>query len=404
MTTNVRQVVRQVGGERVLLALASPAPAAFVTLWGVLAVSILADPARPYTDGAWTTFDLISLGLVGGIVGLLSRPVAAAVGIPLGLAAAVALHSYNLAAVVFYYPQVGSRLTGPEWTPAVVGALLAGFAAIVVGYLLGRGIGLASRISRGARGLAIIRAGDRTGPGSPAVVALVATLAAPIAAIAVGVLLVGGSLLPTAESAYVSAGGQPTAAIQVVIRGNEIVTVEPASIPAGWAHVVIARGTAESSDLWLTRPLPGYVLERRLTQEEILIHNLGPALSQSSRPVDLRWPGTYALVLTPPPGGPVGNPPVSDSRLLTVTAAPAGVLWTSAGGDGGKHMTLPFIAGLGIEGWAAAGMVLLWLNRIRKPAWPTERRVLVAVLVGAFSAYVLGSLTLFAIDLLHNPF
>ena len=400
MTRNVRQLDR----ERVVLALVSPAPAALVTLWGVLAVSILADPARPYTDGAWTTFDLISLRVVGGIVGLLSRPVAAAVGIPLGLAAAVALHLYNLAAVVFYYPQVGSPLTGPEWTPAVAGALLAGLAAIAVGYLLGRGIVLASRISRGARGLAIIRAGDRTGPGRTPVVALVATLAAPIAAIAAGVLLVGGSLLPTAESAYVSAGDLPTTAIQIVIRGHEIVAVEPASIPAGWAHVVIARGAADNSDLWLTRPLPDYVLERRLKQEDILIYNLGPALFQSSRPVDLRWPGTYALVLTPPPGGPVGNPPVSDSRLLTVTAGPPGLLSTETGGNGGKHLTLPFIAGLGIEGWAAAGVVLLWLNRIRKPVWPTDRRVLVAALVGASSAYVLGSLTLFAIDLLHNPF
>ena len=414
MITNVRQLLRQLDGGRVVLALASPAPAALVTLWGVLVISMWAHPARPYTDGAWMTGDLISLLVIGGIVGLLSRPAAAAVGIPLGLAAAVALQLYDLAAVVSYQPVVGSPLTGPEWTPAVAGALLAGFAAIAVGYMLGRGAVVANRIRRGGRGLATRRVGDRTGhAGLPAV-----ALAAALAATAVAVLLVGASLLPAAKSAYVSAGDLPT--IRVVIQGNEIATAEPASIPAGWARIAPTGGTAQNTDLWLTKgPLPDYVLATH-QQDRIWLGYLDVALFLSSRPVDLRWPGYYELVLTPfhasrtdtgyrlidgswspPPGGSGGDVPVSDARLLTVTAGPATGRSTEAGGNGGRYLTLPFIAALGIEGWAAAGVVLLRLSWFRRP---TGRRVLVAIMVGAVSACVLGLLILLAINLSHNPF
>lgn len=404
--------LRQLGDGRVALALAPPAPAALVTLWCVLPFG----QVRPYGDGAWLTSDLILLAVVGGIVGLISRPAAAAVGIPLGMSAAIALHLYGLTARVYYQPVVGSPLTGAEWTPAVAGALLAGFAAIVIGYLLGRGVVLANRIRRGERGLSILLAGDRTGSAGPTVVAL----AAALGAIAVAVLLVGASLLTTATSAFVSAGDLPT--IRVVIRGSEIVTAEPASIPAGWARIATTGGTPQNTDLWLARgPLPDYVLGE-LDRGEISLPYLHVALFQSSEPVDLRWPGTYALVLTPfhgwatngtfrfssadgswtpPPGRWMGQPPVSDSRLLTVSTGPATARSTEAGGDGGRYLTLPVLAALGIEGWAAAGVVILRLSRYERPA---GRRVVPALLVGAVSAAVLAFLTQFTIQLSHSPF
>lgn len=297
-------------------------------------------------------------------------------------------------------------------------ALLAGFAAIAVGYLLGRGALVANRIRRGERGLTIRRAGDRTGSAGPPV----AALAAALAAIAVAVLVIGGSLLPTAKSAYVSAGDLPT--IQVVIRGHEIVTTDPASLPAGWARIATVGGTAQNTDLWLTKgPLPAYVLAE-LEQDGISLPYLHVALFQSSEPVDLRRPGTYALVLTPfhgwatndggvfhfspvdgswtpPPDAWDGLAPVSDTHLLTVAAGPAAELSTEAGGDGGRYLTLPVLAALGIEGWAAAGAVLLAQTRNRRPA---GGRVVVALIVGTVSAAVLGMLALLAISLSHSPF
>lgn len=407
--------MRQLGDGRVALALAPPALAALVTLWCVLPFG----QVRPYEDGAWLTSDLILLAVVGAIVGLLSRPAAAAVGIPLGLSAAIALHLYGLTARVYYQPVVGSPLTGAEWTPAVAGALLAGFAAIVVGYLLGRGVVSANRFRRGERGLSILLAGDRTGSAGPTVV----TLAAALGAIAVAVLLVGASLLTAARSAFVSAGDLPT--IQVVIRGSEIATAEPASIPASWARIATTGGTPRNTDLWLTGgPLPAYVLAE-LDRGEISLPYLHVALFQSSEPVDLRRPGTYALVLTPfhgwatngtfrfstadgswtppPPSPPYtdGNVPVSDAHLLSVVAGPATGRSTEAGGDGGRYLTLPVLAALGIEGWAAAGVVILRLSRYERPA---GRRVVPALLVGFVSAAALATLAQLGIFMSHSPF
>ncbi len=91
-----------IGG--VALAAGTPAPAAFLTLWGVLIIVFQTNPIRPYTDGVWATGDLLSLAVVGGLIGLVSRPVAAAVGIALGTTAAVVLQLFTLAGQAHYQP------------------------------------------------------------------------------------------------------------------------------------------------------------------------------------------------------------------------------------------------------------------------------------------------------------
>lgn len=383
---------------RVALSVAAPAPAALLTLCSVLVMVFVTKPIRPYTDGVWATGELILLAVIGAMVGLVSRPMAAAVGIPLGMAAAVALQLFVLAGQAYWEPAVVSALNEPAWTTAVARAILLAFGAIAIGYVVTRGTLVADRIRRGAQGFRIGWPAERRG--SQLVVGV--TLVALLAALAIAVLLVGGSLLATARSAYVPPEQQP--AMRVVIRGSEIVAAEPATVTAGRAGLT-AEGAGPIEGLFLVGPLPADQLTA-LEQERIQYGYLNRSLSEVIRQVDLNAPGTYAFVTSPvygswmPPANWDGWVPISDARTFTVGAEPGSPPSTEAGGDGGRQLTSRALAALGIEGWAAAGAVLLARSRHRRL---TKRYVAVALTVGLVSAALLGFLVLFAIDQAHNP-
>ena len=139
-------------------AAATPAPAALMTIWGVLLIALLTTPIRPYTAGLWAGGDLLLLGLLGGSIALVSRPAAAAVGIALGMAATVTIQLFILAGQAVYQPVVAAAIDERTWTVAVAGALLVGVGAIALGYVVTRGsvgaIGAlrAGRRSRSRRG------------------------------------------------------------------------------------------------------------------------------------------------------------------------------------------------------------------------------------------------------------
>ncbi len=190
--------------KEIALAVAAPAPAALLGLWGFLIAASLTEPIQPYTDGAWATSNLFVLALVGGLIGLAThRPVVAAVGIALGPAAAVAIQLYVLAGQADYQPTVVASLGEPAWTFAVARALLIAVAAVWAGYVVTRGIVTVSRIRRGGRSMSL----GWSGIGLNVQRDLGAALIGLSVAMVVPVWLVGGgSLLSTARSAYLPAG------------------------------------------------------------------------------------------------------------------------------------------------------------------------------------------------------
>ncbi|MEA2613468.1 MAG: hypothetical protein QOI52_1427, partial [Chloroflexota bacterium] len=120
------------------MAVLAPAPAALLATWGVLVVVLLTEPIRPYTAGVWANVDLLSLAIVGGLIGLIGRPLAAATGIALGVAAAVAIQLFVLAGQAVYQPVVVAALDGRTWTASVAGAIVVGAVAMALGYGLVR--------------------------------------------------------------------------------------------------------------------------------------------------------------------------------------------------------------------------------------------------------------------------
>jgi hypothetical protein len=88
--------------------------------------------------------------------------------------------------------------------------------------------------------------------------------------------------------------------------------------------------------------------------------------------------------------------------LFTATADPTpNTPSTDAGGDGGAYLTVPVMAALGIEFWAATGAVALNFV-LRRP--PRGTHMIVAVLVGLLTSAALAVLAMFAINQAHSPF
>lgn len=391
---------------RVALTVAAPAPAALLTLWGVLIIVLLTDPIRPYTDGLWLAGDLLELAVLGAIIGLVSRPMAAGVGIPLGMAAAVALQLYALAGQAEYQPVVVTALTERTWIQAVSGAILTGLSAIGIGWVLACGmVTVAHRTRRDHSGFNIERSTDWTKSRAPVGVALVALLGS----VAVAVLVVGWSVVATGRSAYLPTEEQPT--VHVVAREGKFISVEPTTLPTGRARLIAQDPENNDIDVSIVGPLSAdelATLEQGQIQARTGHVYLPGAWEGPRRRFDLPALGTYAFVIdlanwSPPPDFDfeIVLIPISDSRTFTVTATdPAPRPSTEAGGEGGRYLTLPVLAALGVGGWAATGSVLARSRQRR----PTGRRAIVALIVGFVSTVGLGLLALLAVNQAHSPF
>lgn len=383
-------------------------PATLIVFLGLLVIVYLTQPIRPYTNGAWATGDLILIAVLGGVLGLVSRPIHAAVGTIMGLAAAVALQLFVLAGQAHYQAVVAAELSEPEWTTAVVGALFVVLGAIAAGYAVTRTALRAARLRGRDRGRIVPPASQpraRLGSG---------VASASLAMVSIAGLIVMTSLATTARSAYVPLQGEPIINVELLDDGTLTSTRE--SVPAG-RMTVVARGAPPLDYLSLVGPLPESVLAAPDVDAALSEMSVGPGYgccywNHMLRRAELSEPGTYAFVAVdrgwePPQDHAAweawdGTMPISDVRFLQVTEttgrpAPS----TEAGGDGGAHLTLPSLAALGIVGSAAAGAVLLAVRRGRRPR---ALHLGVAIATGVGSSILLGSLTMLAISQAHSPF
>lgn len=384
-------------------AAAMPAPAALMTIWGVLLIAMLTTPIRPYSAGLWAAGDLLLLGLLGGSIALVSRPAPAAVGIALGMAAAVAIQLFILAGQAVYQPVVAAAIDERRWTVAVAGALLVGVGAIALGYGVIRG-------SVGAIGA--LRAGRRSpiatwnvhAPSSGLLIRDLTVLVATL--VAVG-LLVGVSVVTTARSAYLPPVDEVT--VHVAVQADGSIVSEPSTVPVGRTTIVIdGPPSAQTDALSLVGPLS----TSHLAAIERMELPADPGCCYWNYHVprtEITSPGTYAFValvdLEPPADQGQTEAlvqSISSVRLFTATADPTpDAPSTDAGGDGGRYVTVPVLAALGIESWAATGAVALTFGR-RRPLLGT--RMVVAVLVGFLSSAALAVLAMLAINQAHDPF
>jgi hypothetical protein len=386
-------------------AAAAPAPAAFVTTWGVLILVLLTNPIRPYTEGVWAIGDLVSLAVVGGLIGLVTRPVAAAVGIGLGLAAAVAIQLFVLAGQAGYQPVVVAALDERTWAESVAGALLAGAGAMGVGYGLTRAAVALGEILRGRRQTqGVSREAWASSPTrlAPAMIALMAT------AVVVAVL-VGGSLLATARSAYVAPQDEPR--MHVAVQADGTISSTPTTVPVG--RVTIIRDgplSGETDPLSLIGPLSTSQLAT--LDGNVLPIDAGCCYWGDNVPrTELSSPGTYAFVAvvdSEPPSDPaqfeawIHAQPISAARTFTVTAGPSTAApSTEAGGNGGRYLTAPVLAALGLQGWAAAGVVAL---AFRRRGSLSRGRLVVAIAAGVVFAAGVAVVVMLAINQAHSPF
>ena len=384
-------------------AAAAPAPAALMTIWGVLLIVLLTTPIRPYTAGLWAAGDLLLLGFLGGSIALVSRPAAAAVGIALGMAAAVTIQLFILAGQAVYQPVVAAAIDERTWTVAVAGALLVGVGAIALGYVVTRG-------SVGAIGA--LRAGRRSpiAPWSvyaPSSGLLIRNLIVSVATVVAVGLLVGGSVLTTARSAYLPPVDEVT--VHVAVQADGSIVSEPSTVPVGRTTIVIdGPPSAQTEALSLVGPLSTSHLAAIERME--LPADPGCCYWNYFVPrTEVTSPGTYAfvaLVNVEPPADQGQTEAlvqsISSARLFTATADPTpNAPSTDAGGDGGRYLSVPVMAALGIEFWAATGAVVLTFVR-RRPLRGTH--MVVAVLVGFPSSAALAVLAMFAINQAHSPF
>ena len=126
--------VRNVPNPVILLMVAASAPAALVTLWGLLFIVFATKPIRPYASGVWLTADLVMSVLLGVFAGLMSRGLRGFAGIVLGMTGAIALQLFVLTGQASWTPSVATTLSGSSWLPTVATSLGLGLAALVVGY------------------------------------------------------------------------------------------------------------------------------------------------------------------------------------------------------------------------------------------------------------------------------
>jgi hypothetical protein len=234
--------------------------------------------------------------------------------------------------------------------------------------------------------------------------AILRLAAAGAVVLVVAGLTAGVSLVTTARSAYVPAADEPIVTVRLL--GDGTLTAEPATVPAG--RLTISSGVGEPIRLY--GPLtPG---DQAALRAGRIDHSRDVYWTPGLRRADLRAPGRYAFVVLDPrwemPSDPAafeawdGTVPVTAVRQLEVTAPPprAG-LTTEAGGDGGRHLTLPLVAALAIEGWAAAGGLLLVIGGDRR--W-TAPRLVASGTVGVVTAAVVAVLASLAIGQAHSPF
>lgn len=388
------------GPDDLARTLIAPAPAAFLAFWGVLIYVFGTQPIRPYTDGAWAPGDLVFLGVLGALIGLVARPLSAAAGITLGMSAAVALQLFVLAGQAHYQAVVVAALTESTWTWATAGALVLSICVLALGSLVTRSLIAVRRLAGGEP-----RSSTGSPTGRPDPWAMPGLAMAGLVVLVIAGLMTGISLLTTAHSAYLPAEDEPVVRVQLLDDGT--LTSEPDAIPAGRATII-----ADLEDpLHLYGPLSP---EDQAWLGGGRVNSRGREVywTPGLRRVKLAEPGRYAFVVLGPdwawPQDQAayeawdGTMPITAVHLLQVTAAQPRVGQTiEAGGDGGARLTLPAAAALATEGWAAAGSLLLAVRRYRRPR---AAHVVVVVVAGLLSVAFIGMLTGLAISQAHSPF
>lgn len=387
------------------MAIVAPAPAALLASWGVLMVVLSSEPIRPYTGGVWASVDLLYLVLIGGSIALIGRSFAAAIGIAVGIAAAVAIQLFVLAAQAVYQPIVVAALDARSWTTSVAGAIFAGAVAMALGYVLARAtLALRGKVLR--RGRPAIAPSPTPSPASmPLAIGVVALVTAGVATIA----LIGGSLVATAQSAYLPSPDEPT--VHVAVQANGTITSTATVVPVGRIGIITdGPESAGTEALRLIGPLTSGQLA--LLDRKILPIDAECCYWNHRVPrTELPSMGVYAvvgIVHTEPPADPdafdawIHAQPISGFRTLTVTAAAARAApSTEAGGDGARYLTVPVLAALGVQAWAAGGVVVVALGRRR----PVGRGAAVlAAATGLLFALGVAMLVLLAVNQAHNPF
>ncbi len=383
------------------MAAVAPAPAALLATWGVLVVVLLTDPIRPYTGGVWASADLLTLAVVGGLIGLIGRPVAAGIGIALGVAAAVAIQLFVLAGQAVYQPVVVAALDARTWTASVAGAIVVGAVAMALGYALVR----AALVLRGMmlrRGCPSIASSTTSPPTSMLIAALVTTSLAVI-------VLIGGSLLATAQSAYLPSEDETT--VHVAVQADGTITSTATTVPVGRISIITDGPESDPTEgLILIGPLSSGQIA--LLDRKVLPIDVGCCYWNHRVPrTELPSAGTYAFVAvvhTEPPADPVEFDawihvqPISAVRTLTVMAVAARAApSTESGGDGGRYLTLPVLAALGVQGWAAGGVVVVAIGRRRQLG---RGAAILAVATGLLFALGVAVLALLAVNQAHSPF
>ena len=389
----------------IAMAVVAPAPAALLATWGVLIVVLSSDPIRLYTGGVWTSADLLYLALVGGSVGLVGRPVAAAIGIAVGIAAAVAIQLFVLAAQAFYQPIVVAALDARSWTASVAGAIVVGAVAMALGYILVRAALVLRGMMLRRRRPSIASSTTRPPTSMLVTVDVVALVTTGVAIVA----LIGGSLLTAAQSAYVPSQDEPT--VHVAVQADGAITTTATAVPVGRINIITdGPESARTEALSLIGPLTSGQVA--LLDRKILPIGADCCYWNHRVPrTELPSVGMYALVgivHTEPPADPdafdawIHAQPISAFRTLTVTAAAARAApSTEAGGDGARYLTAAVLAALGVQAWAAGGVVLVALRRRR----PLGRgAVVLAVATGLLFALGVAVLALLAVNQAHSPF
>lgn len=339
---------------------------AWVLLWAdALLRTAAVDPLSVIATAA--------IGIGAGLLGTGPWGLAGAVA---GVWAAIALRLFYVVSLASWWPQ-GQPADVPRstWLPGVASALLVVLLATIAGFAVG----------------AIVRRlvpFVRTGFPSAASWTRAATAGAAIA-VAACTLSMAVLVAAAAQQAYVAADDESVLTISLI--GGQIVALDPKSVQAG---LVTLHKDTDSPGEFETGITPS------LDPAELAAIRRGDPVPPMEFRMNGPWgrweltPGTKAVVtlewLFSPP-----KQVVRDTRIIEVTPAPAPAAPAKlVRGQIGVILPLGFFGALALHGLG------LWAFVLFSSGGGRGRAVTAALL----ASFMIGWITLFAIDLTHNPF